>query len=496
MPFLQNRDDSIYYVVDLAKEKEDAETILMLHNNITDHTLFDRLLPYLNKMYTVIRYDLRGFGQSSRGTKNLSYDQYAEDLQFMIDSLHLEHFHLVGTGFSAIIAARYTFYHQTMIKSLILLSMPCNPPHTIHKVREHRKKISQSGTKIPVDYIIQMGSSLPSDHPFIVKWRKIITQTDPDTYFKIMDLAISGEPLSDLIEMHVPTLILSGEKDRLFPQHYLKASINPLPHCLHITIPGASSFIVMDKPEITALLMLDFIKERQAQSPNKDEFVTSLYEEIRKFSDHSQVETKNSLKVNLLQSFRVYVNGQELTDGWNKRSARPILIYLLFHQPSTREQLCEALWPEKPLHQSKKNLSVYLSYLKSLLNTSQTNDPILVTDREHIHFNGEVTSDALDFMTLLKRASEEKDAKIKFLLCQELLNRLPMAFTPATYEDWFISLMSQGESRLIHLILWMADWLIQSGQKHQALQHLKTYMKLFNDDELLYDKLMEHFGKQ
>ncbi len=497
MPFLQNGDENVHFVVDLAREKENAETIVMLHNNITDHTLFDMILPFLNDAYTIVRYDLRGLGQSERGDADLTYELYTKDLQFIIDSLQLERFHLVGIGFGALIAARYTFYHRGKVTNLILLSMACNPPHTMERIRKHRKKISHSGRQVPADYIIQMGTSLPRTHPAIMNWERILRTTHPDTYFKIMDLAISGDPIRYLDKCFIPTLILSGEKDRIFPQHFLKSSISHFPHCHHIAIPGASNFIILDKPEVTATLILDFIKDNPGQaSLQKDQFVTSIYEEIRKFADPDLNLSKGTLKIDLVQGFQVSVNGKEIKDGWNKRSAKQILIYLLFHRTSTREQLCDAIWPEIPLHQAKKNLSVYLSYLKKLLNTRNVSTPILSTNREHIHLNGDISSDALDFMAHLKQASEENDPELKFALCDTLLNSLPMTFTPATYEDWFISLMRQVESRLIQLILWMSDWLIKSGKEHQAIHHLRTYLNLFNEDEQIYDKMMEQFGKQ
>ncbi len=312
-----------------------------------------------------------------------------------------------------------------------------------------------------------------------------------------MDLAISGEPHRYLKGSHVPTLILAGEKDRLFPQHFLKFNISPLTHCHHITIPGASSFLVLDKPKITAMLMLDFIKENPGKNTSgKDQLVTALYEEIRAFTNQILEDVQETLHINVIQPFQVYINGEERLDGWNKRSAKPILIYMLFHRSSTRDQLCDALWPDIPLPQAKKNLSVYLSYLKKMLTAENGKQPFLSTDRHHIHLNGKVTSDALDFMALLKSAADETNPEKKYIKCGNLLNSLPLTFTPVTYEDWFISLMNQIRARLIHLILWMADWLLQSGKDQQALHHLRNYMHIFNEDDQISDKIVEEFGAQ
>ncbi|GGH80125.1 pimeloyl-ACP methyl ester carboxylesterase/DNA-binding SARP family transcriptional activator [Pullulanibacillus pueri] len=497
MPFLQHGKNKIYYVIEPAKKKQEAEILILLHNNITDHTLFDEIVPYLNKAYTIVRYDLRGFGLSERGEQALSYSLYIEDLHFLVKSLRIKHFHLVGMGFSALVAAKYTAQYNKQVDKLILLSMACNPPHTIEKVRKHRKQLSHSGQTIPIDYILKMGTVLPHDHPLIKHWIKIVKRTSPELYANIMDLSISGYPLEDLKVFNTPTLILSGEEDILFPQGYLVSQVSQLSHCHYMSILGAASFIVLDNPKITAVLMLDFIERHHNPEPSIDPFVTSMYEEIQDYTSLVERKTKGqnigleNLYVGVLHSFQVYLNQEEILEGWNQRFAKSILTYLILHRSTTREQLCEALWPQLPIRQSKKNLTVYLSYLKKLLMTKKTTQPLLSTDREHIHLTAQFSSDISETLNQLRSISNENDPKIKFEASQKLLNNLALPLAPTLYDDWFIQIVNQIEENLIQLALGMADWWLQEGKEKEAFQHLRKYFSLFHEDESIYNKMIE-----
>ncbi|GGE26675.1 hypothetical protein GCM10011391_01250 [Pullulanibacillus camelliae] len=503
MPFLQQGKERIYYIVEPATEEKKPETIVMLHNNITDHSLFDPVVPLLNKRFTIIRYDLRGFGKSDLGEQEVSYGLYIKDLQFVIKALKLQSFHLVGIGFSALIAAKYATRNDKKMNKLILLSMPCHPPNTIEKVREHRRNISHSGETIPIDYITRVGALLPTDHPSIKKWVSIIKRTTPHFYYKIMDLSVSGTPLDDLTHIQSPTLILSGKQDRLFPQHYLISHLQDLPHCHYISIPNSSNMVVLDKPESTAMLIADFINEKTSVQPLPDERLAAIYDEVRAYSTTGQqtVSEKkvypHTIEANLMTAFYVVLNDKPIVSGWNMRSAKSIFIYLLFHQTVTRDQLCEALWPEIPIRQAKKNLTVYLSYLKKLLSAVEQREPVLITDREHIHLNATIKCDALTLLTELQHILFETDTERKFVLTQDLLSRLITISSPAIYDDWFVNFINWVETKLIALILWVADVLYEKGNRSNALVHLKSFYTFFNKDEQIKEKIEElRHGKQ
>lgn len=499
MPFLTYQHDKIFYKLEQATESDHPEVIVFIHTNITDHTLFDSITPLLNKRFTILRYDLRGFGQTQTVDNEPSINQYVKDLQFLVNTLNIKGFHLLGLGSGALIAAAFTQHYEEYVQSLILLSLPCNPPEIIENIRSHRRKISNNGKSIPLEYILNIASTLPNDHPEMVRLQDIIRSTPPAIYARMMDITVGAQPIPDLQAIHVPVLVLSGEKDIVFPHHYLEANIALLPNYRYFTIPYCSNFIVMDKPQTSADLIRDFINGEKRKYEINDDFLKLVDEETRTYGEllsrnrTASVTHIPELKVELIQTFRIFVNDKEVIKGWNQRFAKPILIYLLFHPSTTREQLCETLWPETSIKQAKKNLTVYLSYLKRLLKADDEAEPVIITDREYIHLNGAVSCDLLNLYAKLEQAQKEKDMTVKFHSGQELLQNLKPGYLLATYENWFLDWQMQMENRLVDLVIWMADYLLETDQGKQAIRHLEKCLSLLDDNDVIYDKIIRFY---
>src|SRR5690625_181471 len=104
MPFLRREATKIYYKEDPILNGENADTIILIHTNLMDHTIYDQMISLLNNKFNIVRYDLRGFGLSDLGHDELTLDLYVEDLKLLINSLHLQSVHLVGFGFGGLIA--------------------------------------------------------------------------------------------------------------------------------------------------------------------------------------------------------------------------------------------------------------------------------------------------------------------------------------------------------------------------------------------------------
>lgn len=472
----------------------------MIHTNVTDHTLFDSVVPFLKEQYNVLRYDLRGFGQSDGRNRLFTCEHYVNDLLFLIRKLDLTSVHLVGFGLGALIAARFTALYSEWVQKVVLIAMPCNPPHLIEKVRKHRREISQFGTVVPVDYIIEMSTVLPKEDERIVKLRETIAKTPVPTYAWLMDLSVSATPLTDLRQIHKPVLTLSGDKDLVFPPHFLKASTMHLPNFRHMTITHSSTFTVIDQPEVTAQVILHFLRESEAEIEGTDDFLTSMYEDIRLYTKQvydtgiEKVEEShhNEIHIHFLSSFHVQINGKAVMNGWNKRFAKQLFLYLIFHPSTTREAMCDAIWPGVPIQQARKNLRVYLSYLKSLIQVDANKEPILLMDREHVYVKAHLSGDGMELNEALQRAHHESDLLKRLEACKKVLDLVKniMPIRPVLYDDWFLEIHDRIEQQITDVILWMADWLFEQ-EEEAAIQHIQTYLPLVQDELALQDKLEE-----
>jgi pimeloyl-ACP methyl ester carboxylesterase/DNA-binding SARP family transcriptional activator len=501
LPFLHSNDHCLFYTVDPVTDGSLSKTIILVNPIISDHTIFDLIVPLLTKKYNVLRYDLRGFGQSSRGTKEIQIETYVQDLLHLMKNLNLQKLHLVGMGFGAQIAAKFTHYYPQFVDRLVLISMPCNPPATIDRIMAHKCRTSKNGTYIPIDNILSMVISLQKNHPEAKKLKYLISQTPPSLYYQIMDLSVSAFPIEDLVNMDKLTLILSGEDDKVIPSQYLALNALYLPNCTYRSIPGSKSLLMIDQPYILSNFIIDFLETKDTSvSISHESFLTSIEEEIRLYIQQVQKGSQkyvktNMLKVDLLNTFRVYISGKEILKGWNQRFAKQILIFMLFHRSVTREQLCEALWPNLSLSQAKKNLRVYLSYVKKLIMSPDHMHSILIVDREHVYLSGHISCDALDLAEWLKTFANESSTKKKELLAQKILSSIKPGFLTAIYEPWFIEIRNEMENQIEEAAIWLSSLYYEQGRIHESVKLVIQALSLFNENELLMDQMILLYNK-
>ncbi|MFG3280474.1 alpha/beta fold hydrolase [Streptomyces sp. NPDC048111] len=99
----------------------DGSPVVLLHAGVADHRMWDEVVPGLTEAHTVIRYDLRGFGQSALPEGPFSE---ADDLRRLLDHLGHDRVRLVGASWGGRVALDFTLVHPERVHSLTLLAPP------------------------------------------------------------------------------------------------------------------------------------------------------------------------------------------------------------------------------------------------------------------------------------------------------------------------------------------------------------------------------------
>ncbi|MFC9815616.1 alpha/beta fold hydrolase [Streptomyces virginiae] len=99
----------------------DGPPVVLVHAGIADHHMWDAVVPALAERHTVIRYDLRGFGQSAPPSGAFSE---TDDLRRLLDHLGHERVRLVGASWGGRVAVDFTLTHPDRVHSLALLAAP------------------------------------------------------------------------------------------------------------------------------------------------------------------------------------------------------------------------------------------------------------------------------------------------------------------------------------------------------------------------------------
>ncbi|WP_329094998.1 alpha/beta fold hydrolase [Streptomyces sp. NBC_01439] len=99
----------------------DGPPVVLVHAGVADHTMWDAVVPALAEQNTVIRYDLRGFGESAPPTGPFAE---TDDLCRLLDHLGHESVRLVGASWGGRVAVNFALAHPGRVQSLTLLSPP------------------------------------------------------------------------------------------------------------------------------------------------------------------------------------------------------------------------------------------------------------------------------------------------------------------------------------------------------------------------------------
>lgn len=100
------------------EQSGNGEPLILIHGNAGDRRHWDHQLLALADRFTVVRYDVRGFGRSSLPEEGVPYSDF-DDLRQLSDYLRIERAHLVGWSMGSGIAVDFVLAYPDRALSLV-----------------------------------------------------------------------------------------------------------------------------------------------------------------------------------------------------------------------------------------------------------------------------------------------------------------------------------------------------------------------------------------
>jgi pimeloyl-ACP methyl ester carboxylesterase/DNA-binding CsgD family transcriptional regulator len=85
-----------------------------------DSPIWAHWLRFMSARHTLVRYDPRGCGLSQSDVDNITFEDWVDDLEAVVDELGLETFPLFGMSQGAAVAVEYSIRHPQRVSQLIL----------------------------------------------------------------------------------------------------------------------------------------------------------------------------------------------------------------------------------------------------------------------------------------------------------------------------------------------------------------------------------------
>ncbi len=254
-------DDGIelfYTVDDFTDPWTDPETVVLHHGMAKNHKLWYAWVPILARHYRVIRFDMRGMGQSQVPEPGYpwSVDNFAQDLLGLVDRLELDKFHLIGETVGGSIAMRFATQHQNRLLSLTACTSPTsfNDPHH----GESAELIEKEGIAAWVESTIGRRLDPQIVDPAYTRWyASQMSATTPHVVSGFQRNA-SGDLRPLLKEVLTPTLIIAAANLREEVLGDFREAYELFPNGRRVVFPGVYGFVQHILPVPCARVWLDF----------------------------------------------------------------------------------------------------------------------------------------------------------------------------------------------------------------------------------------------
>jgi len=250
--------DSGYIAVDGGKLYYEAagqgKTIVLLHDGMVHHVIWDDQFQMLARNYRVIRYDRRGFGKSSDPASAYSH---LEDLNKVFEQLRIDKAIVFGMSAGGGLAIDFALQNPGKVEGLVLVGAVVGGlGYTAHMANRggHMPPASErTNMKKVVEYFaledpyeIYPGNTAARQR--VMKW-----MSDYPEKGRAEGIPVKPAPrtaLKYLSEINVPTLILVGEFD-IPDVHAHAGAINAgIANSTRKVIPNSGHLIPIEQPEL------------------------------------------------------------------------------------------------------------------------------------------------------------------------------------------------------------------------------------------------------
>jgi 3-oxoadipate enol-lactonase len=244
----------------LALADKGAGTPVVLWPSLfSDHRLYAPLIPLLGKGWRTIRIDGPGFGQSDAPRGDVQPDVYADVVLDLLDALGLERTLIAGCSWGGQIAAHVGVKAPDRISGVLMMNAPLGPSLGGHAFEVWgtrwlgatdfwgngvaRSMFSPASRKAHPERVRAFASAFTS----FDKAAAAVTARTVLTRFVGL-----GEVLPRLA---VPTTILMGAEDRLYPVERMRPFAALAPNATLEIVPSCGHLAPLEAPEavVTAL---------------------------------------------------------------------------------------------------------------------------------------------------------------------------------------------------------------------------------------------------
>jgi 3-oxoadipate enol-lactonase len=243
--------------------KEDAPVVMLSHSLACSMVMWNPQLKVLEPHFRVLRYDMRGHGDSDATEGAYTLELLAADVIALLDALNIDVKHYVGLSIGGMIGQCLALNYADRFQSLTLCdTAPIIPDEAKPLFQQRSETARNQGLQALVDETLQRwftGPYLDQDHPEIDLIRNQILNTKVAGFIGCSE-AIGGlNYLGRLSEITLPTLIIVGEHDPGTPVSASEAIHERVSGSKLVVLPSAAHLSNIEQADAFNAALLEFL---------------------------------------------------------------------------------------------------------------------------------------------------------------------------------------------------------------------------------------------
>ena len=221
-----------------------GKPLVLLHGNGGSIKGHARRIEYFKNQFQVIAIDSRGHGKSvDTSNKQLNYNQMADDVSVLLDSLKIKDAYIWGQSDGGILGLLIAIHHPEKVSKLAAFGANLYPG---------KKAVYDEIDKLVMDTLKATKDSRTKNLYTLLAYQ-------PDIKDK------------DLQKIKCPVLIMSGDRDAIRLEHSIEI-FNNIENSNLFVMPGATHFGSYEKTELFNMVLSSFFNEPFKKTSTVDIF--------------------------------------------------------------------------------------------------------------------------------------------------------------------------------------------------------------------------------
>lgn len=258
------------YTVYAPRSGAACETIVLIHGVGMNQSVWAPQVDVLSKSFQVVVYDMLGHGESALPSATPTLEEYARQLEQVLDAIHVERAHVVGHSMGALVALEFALRHASRTLSVVALNAVYDrTPAQREAVMARAANLAEVPDAAGVDATLSrwFGEPIPGHLTGAAQAvRALLLAVDPVGYARTYRLFACSDDahVGRLAALTVPALFLTGACDPNSSPTMSHAMATVTPRGRAEVIANERHMMNVTNPERVNASLLAFLAEASA----------------------------------------------------------------------------------------------------------------------------------------------------------------------------------------------------------------------------------------